>query len=180
MITTGQKFLTVDDNHRYSGMNSYQQVTKPLNELGRSSCDGYIYVSKPSTSSTSARDVQPNDFPLSINQTFDDMMVEDKLSKKKSTDILSANNHNSSNVKLTTNNLLRNDTNRISEYGDMPMRMTQSLIGTKILPNFKNKFEKLQLTTNFECHDYDEQILCKKIELKKYIEFDTSSFWNKK
>ncbi|CAG9537160.1 unnamed protein product [Cercopithifilaria johnstoni] len=102
-----------------------------------------------------------------------------KLSSEKSMDILSTVNDNSPNVKLTTNSLLSNDTNRVNQYADISTCKTQPVIGTNPLPNFSNKFVKLQLKTKFECHDYDEQITCKKIELKKYVEFDTSSFWNK-
>ncbi|KAL3981582.1 hypothetical protein ACH3XW_43670 [Acanthocheilonema viteae] len=184
---TGQNFLTMDDNQRYIGINSYQKVAKSLNELKKLSSNGNIYINKRSTSSTSVRDVQKsNDFPLSINQIFDNMMVEDgkksriKLNLKKSMDVSFTVNHNSSNVKLRTNNSLSNDTNQISQHDGISMRMTQSVIGTNLLPNFKNKFVKLQLKTNFECHDCNEQIACKKIEMKKYIEFDISAFWNKK
>ncbi|EFO19470.1 hypothetical protein LOAG_09021 [Loa loa] len=169
-------------------MNSYQKAVKSLNELGKLLHDEHSCISKPSTSSTSARDTQSiiNDSALSINQIFDDILMEDekksriKLCQKESIDILSNVNHNLSNVKQTTSNLLSNDTNRINQYDKRSMRMTQSAVGTDTTSNFRNKFSKLQLKTNFECHDYDEKTSCKKIELKKYIEFDTSSFWNKK
>ncbi|VDK86139.1 unnamed protein product [Onchocerca ochengi] len=185
--TSKPNFLTVDDKHRYSSdMNWCQKVVKPLDEFEKvSSCDAHIYISKPSTS-TSVRDTKPNGSPLSVNQIFENMMADGentsriKLNSKKSMSILSAANNKPPNIKLTTNNSLSNDTNKISQNYNLSVRMTQSVTGTNVLPNYGNKFSKLQLTTNFGCHDYVAQISCKKIELKKYIEFDTSSFWNKK
>ncbi|VDN91007.1 unnamed protein product [Brugia pahangi] len=192
-IISGQNFLTVNDSHKNNGMNSYQKTMKSLNENGKSLYDeqNICIDNKPSTSFTSIRNIKSNDFSLSINQTIinqlnhdmivkDEIMSKTELDSKKSMNILSAVNYNFSNVKHTINNLLSNDTNTISQHNNLSMRMTQSVIGTNVLPNYRNKFTKLQLTTNFKCYDYDEQISCKKIELKKYIEFDTSSFWNKK
>uniref|UniRef100_A0AAF5Q3J8 Uncharacterized protein n=1 Tax=Wuchereria bancrofti TaxID=6293 RepID=A0AAF5Q3J8_WUCBA len=194
--TSGQNFLAVNDSYKNNGMNSNQKTMKSLNEIGNSLHDeqNICISNKPSTSFTSIRNIQSNDFSLSINQLISpvinqlnhDMIVKDEimskteLDSKKSMNILSAVNYNFSNAKHTINNLLSNDKNTISQPNNLSMRMTQSVIGINLLPNFRNKFTKLQLTTKFKCYDYDEQISCKKIELKKYIEFDTSSFWSKK
>ncbi|VDP15056.1 unnamed protein product [Onchocerca flexuosa] len=185
--TNKPNFLTIDHNHRYSSdISWYQKVVKPLDEFEKlSSPDAHIYISKPSTS-TSVHDAKLNGFPLSINQIFENMMANEKntsrikLNSKKSMNILSTANHKPLNIKLTTNNSLSNETNTISQNNNLSMHMTQSVTGTNVLPNYRNKFSKLQFTTDFGCHDYVDQISCKKIELKKYIEFDTSSFWNKK
>lgn len=189
LSTTVQNFLTIDDNQRSNGMKLYQKTVKSLNESRKSPSDGNSCISKPSTSSKSVHDTQQsNDFPLSINRISNDMIMENektsrfKLDPKKLMNISSNINHKLPNIKLTISNSLSNDTDRISSQHDnnISTRMTQSAIETNVFPNVKNEFKKLQLTRNFDCYDYDESISCKKIELKKYIEFDTSSFWNKK
>uniref|UniRef100_A0A0R3RU35 Uncharacterized protein n=1 Tax=Elaeophora elaphi TaxID=1147741 RepID=A0A0R3RU35_9BILA len=161
---------------------------KPSNELKKLPCDEDIfYISKPSTSSTSARNAQQksSDVPLSINQVSNNKLIEDeamtkiKLNSKKSMDNSTIASNNSPNGRITAKISFSNDMNQISPHDMISTHITQSVIETNLLPNLKNKFSKLQLTTNFDCYDCDKQSSCKKIAMKKYIEFDTSSFWNK-
>lgn len=182
-----QNFSTM--NEQYSEMSSDQKTVKSLNELEKLSSIGNTYIDKLSSLTlTSVHNAQTaNDFSLPVDQKIiDNMLIKNdkilriKLSPKKPIDIISIINHNLSDVKPLTNNSLSSDTNQVEQHDVISTRITQSMTETNLLPNFRNKFVKLQLTTNFECHDYDEQILCKKIELKKYVEFDISSFWNKK